>query len=278
MNAIEKKMVSLLAELSAQHNVIGVKAEFEAEGTRIEEAMRLKDVTSLAGLDLNIKIGGCEAIKDMFDTINLGARRVIAPMIETPYALEKFLNASQVVFKDILDSIELLINIETYTAVKNSSEMLKVPSIKHLSGIVLGRVDMCGSLGLERTEVNSQVILDIALEISHKAKQHGLTVVVGGGVSFESISFFQAFPQGGIDRFETRKIIFSCPNALNNTKESFLKAVEFELLWLKNKSNHYSAISNEDKKRIEMMERRYQTAITDIYDLKENKMTENISS
>ena len=278
MNAIEKKMVSLLAELSAQHNVIGVKAEFEAEGTRIEEAMRLKDVTSLAGLDLNIKIGGCEAIKDMFDTINLGARRVIAPMIETPYALEKFLNASQVVFKDILDSIELLINIETYTAVKNLSEMLKVPSIKHLSGIVLGRVDMCGSLGLERTEVNSQVILDIALEISHKAKQHGLTVVVGGGVSFESISFFLSFPQGGIDRFATRKIIFSCPNALNNTKESFLKAVEFELLWLKNKSNHYSAISNEDKKRIEMMERRYQTAITDIYDLKENKMTENISS
>ena len=59
---------------------------------------------------------------------------------------------------------------------------------------------------------------------------------------------------------------------------AFLKAVEFELLWLKNKSNHYSAISNEDKKRIEMMERRYQTAITDIYDLKENKMTENISS
>lgn len=278
MNAIEKKMVSLLAELSAQHNVIGVKAEFEAEGTRIEEAMRLKDVTSLAGLDLNIKIGGCEAIKDMFDTINLGARRVIAPMIETPYALEKFLNASQVVFKDILDSIELLINIETYTAVKNLSEMLKVPSIKNLSGIVLGRVDMCGSLGLERTEVNNQVILDIALEISHKAKQSGLTVVVGGGVSFESISFFQAFPKGGIDRFETRKIIFGCPNALNNSKESFLKAVEFELLWLKNKSNHYSTISNEDKKRIEMMERRYQTAITDIYDLKKNKMTENISS
>jgi hypothetical protein len=199
-------------------------------------------------------------------------------MIETPYALEKFLNASQVVFKDILGSVELLINIETYTAVKNLSEMLKVPSIRHLNGIVLGRVDMCGSLGLERAEINSQVILDIALEISDKAKQNGLTVVVGGGVSFESIPFFQAFPKGGIDRFETRKVIFSCPNALNNTKESFLKAVEFELLWLKNKSNYYIAISNEDKKRIEMMEHRYQKAITDIYNLKKNKIIENISS
>ena len=63
MNAIEKKMVSLLAELSAQHNVIGVKAEFEAEGTRIEEAMRLKDVTSLAGLDLNIKLVVAKPLK-----------------------------------------------------------------------------------------------------------------------------------------------------------------------------------------------------------------------
>lgn len=266
MQHLEKNMVSLLNDLKKNHNVVGVKAEFEAEGTRIEEAMRLKDVTSLAGLDLNIKIGGCEAIKDMFDAINLGARRIIAPMIETPYALEKYLNAAQVVFKDILDSVELLINIETITAVKNFSEMLKVPSIQLLNGVVIGRVDMCGSFGLDRSYVNSQEILEIALDISAKAKQQGLTVVIGGGVSFESLAFFKAFPAGGIDRFETRKVIFNCPNALNNSKDAFIKAVEFELLWLKNKSNYYVAISNEDKKRIEMMEKRYKEAITKIYE------------
>lgn len=278
MQHLEKSMVLLLNDLKKNHNVEGVKAEFEAEGTRIEEAMRLKDVTSLASLDLNIKIGGCEAIKDMFDAINLGARRIIGPMIETPYALEKYLNASQVVFKNILDSVELLINIETYTAAKNFSEMLKVPSIHLLNGVVIGRVDMCGSLGLDRAYVNSQEILEIALEISFKAKQHGLTVVIGGGVSFDSLSFFNAFPIGGIDRFETRKVIFSCPNALHNTKEAFIKAVEFELLWLQNKSNHYMAISNEDKKRIEMMEQRYKSSISEIYKNKKEYLTETTYS
>lgn len=278
MQHLEKNMVLLLNDLKKNHNVVGVKAEFEAEGTRIEEAMRLKDVTSLASLDLNIKIGGCEAIKDMFDAINLGTRRIIGPMIETPYALEKYLNASQIVFKNILDSVELLINIETFTAVKNFSEMLKVPSIRLLNGVVIGRVDMCGSLGLDRSHVNSQEILEIALEVSFKAKQHGLTVVIGGGVSFDSLSFFNAFPIGGIDRFETRKVIFSCPNALNNTKEAFIKAVEFELLWLQNKSNHYMAISNEDKKRIEMMKKRYKTCISEINKNKKEYFTETTYS
>jgi 4-hydroxy-2-oxoheptanedioate aldolase len=271
MNSIERNMVDLLKDLREQYHVSGVKAEFEAEGTRIEEAMRLKDVTSLAGLDLNIKIGGCEAIKDMYDAVNLGARRIISPMIETPYALEKFLNASQIVFKDTLDSIELLVNIETCSAFQNFSEMLEVSNIKLLNGVVLGRVDMCGSLGLERDQVNSKAILNMALAIAEKAKAKGLIVVVGGGVSFAALPFFKAFPTGYIDRFETRKIIFSCPGALNNSEGAFLKAVEFELLWLKNKSNYYKSISHEDSKRIDMMERRYQSAINEI-----NKSVEQI--
>ena len=37
----------------------------EGYGTRHEEALRLKEVATQAGLDLTIKVGGCEAIKDM---------------------------------------------------------------------------------------------------------------------------------------------------------------------------------------------------------------------
>lgn len=42
MNNLEKRMVHTLENLRQEHNVIGVKAEFEAEGTRMEEALRLK--------------------------------------------------------------------------------------------------------------------------------------------------------------------------------------------------------------------------------------------
>ncbi len=72
MNNLEKRMVDVLLDLKANHHVTGVKAEFEAEGTRMEEALRLKDVVSRAGLDLTVKVGGCEALLDMYDARAIG--------------------------------------------------------------------------------------------------------------------------------------------------------------------------------------------------------------
>ncbi|MDR3490950.1 MAG: aldolase/citrate lyase family protein [Gammaproteobacteria bacterium] len=264
MNKLEIEMVDLLADLKRNYNVTGIKAEFEAEGTRIEEAMRLKDVTATAGLGLNIKIGGCEAIKDMLDAVSLGAKRIIAPMVETPYALQKFIKAAQMVFGESLDHVDLLVNIETEAAYRCFDEMLKVPEVKYLNGIVIGRVDMVGSMGLARDQINSQKVLDISMELAAKAKEKGLSVVVGGGVSVDSIPFFNAFPAGHLDRFETRKVIFGCPEALNNPEEAFIKAVKFELMWLNNKRNHYSAIAREDNDRITMMENRYKNSLAKI--------------
>ena len=38
MNTLEKKMVNTLIDLRENHHVVGVKAEFEAEGMSREEA------------------------------------------------------------------------------------------------------------------------------------------------------------------------------------------------------------------------------------------------
>lgn len=262
MNPSEKQMVEILSDMKHRFHVTGIKAEFEAEGTRIEEAMMLKNVVARAGVSLNIKIGGCEAIKDMFDANSLGAERIIAPMVETPYALKKFLGAAKLAFfNDSYDDMDLLINLETITAFRNFDAMLELPEIKDLDGIVIGRVDLTGSLGLTREAVNSQEILDLSLMAAAKAKAKGLEVVVGGGVSVHSKAFFAKFPAGHLDRFETRKVIFGCPGALDNPEEAYLKAVEFEILWLKNKQSYYGAIHREDEKRIVMMEERYKKSI-----------------
>ncbi len=264
MNKLELDMVRLLADLKKNYHVTGIKAEFEAEGTRLDEAMRLKDVTASAGLELNIKIGGCEAIKDMLDAISLGAQRIIGPMVETPYALQKFIRAAKLVYGDRLSNIDLLVNIETITAFQNFDKMLEVPEIADLNGIVIGRVDFVGSMGWGRDKINSAELLPYCLELAAKAKAKGLTVVVGGGVSVDSIPFFKQFPAGNLDRFETRKVVFQCPSAINNPEIAFIKAVEFELMWLKNKRDHYSAIAKEDEARIEMMETRYRASLASI--------------
>jgi hypothetical protein len=263
---METKMVALLSELKATYNVTGIKAEFEAEGTRMEEAMRLKEVTARAGLGLAIKSGGCEAIKDMFDAVALGTERIIAPMVESAYALHKFLNAVRIAYpEDLRSNCQFFINMETITAYRNFEEMLHLPEISQLAGIVIGRVDLTGSMGLGRAEVNGAQVLDLSLKMAALAKAHRLKVVVGGGVSVHSLPFFRAFPAGHLDNFETRKVIFSSPEALDNPEDAFLKAVEFELLWLKNKKAYYEHIYKEDDARIEMLEGRYRESISAIY-------------
>lgn len=262
MNALEKRMVEALKDLRENHHVKGVKAEFESEGTRLEEALRLKEVITKAGLDLTIKIGGCEAIKDMYDARSIGVTRIVAPMIETPYALKKFLNGVKLAIpKDERDEISLLVNIETVDGVKNFDRMLELKEIGELDGIVLGRVDMVGSLGMSRDDINKEPIFNIARELFTKAKKHDLECVIGGGVSANSLPFFRNLP-GLLDRYETRKIIFQCPQALGDTADKgILKAVGFELMWLKNKRDFYGLIFDEDKARIEMLQKRYDKLI-----------------
>lgn len=266
MNALEKKMVSLLTELREEYHVVGVKAEFEAEGTRLEEAMRLKEVSLKAGLGLTLKIGGCEAIKDMYEAASLGTEHLVAPMVETPYALRKYLQAVKLAFPDDQrEDMDFLINLETITAIENFDKMLEIPEIGSLSGVVLGRVDLTGSMNLNREAVNGDQVLQIGLEMAAKAKARGLVVVVGGAVSVYSLPFFQAFPAGHLDRYETRKVVFGCPGALENKQAAFLKAVEFEIMWLKNKQDYYGAIHREDDARLAMMEERYRKSIDAVH-------------
>lgn len=262
MNVLENKMLKVLKDLKENHHVVGVKAEFEAEGTRIEEAIRLKEVVTKAGLELTIKIGGCEAVKDMYDARAIGVTNLVAPMVETPYALKKFLLSAKNAFpEDERKNIFFWVNIETLESYQNFDRMLELTEIKELNGIVLGRGDMACSLGLSRNDVNSNQIYEITRDILTRAKKRGLECVVGGGLSKDSLPFLRKL-HGLLDRYETRKVIFKYPEALNdNAENGILKAVGFELMWLKNKRDFYGIIYNEDKVRIDMLQSKYNKQI-----------------
>ncbi|MCD7879318.1 MAG: aldolase/citrate lyase family protein [Candidatus Gastranaerophilales bacterium] len=262
MYLLERKMTETLIDLKENHHILGVKAEFEAEGTRLEEALRLKEVVTKAGLELTIKIGGCEAIKDMYDARTIGVSTLVAPMIESPYAMQKFVNAVKFVFPDDeRKDIKFLINIETITGYNNINEFIQSPSFSDISGIVLGRMDMSASMGLPIEDVNTDKILNIAKVLSVAMKKANKDMVIGGGVSAHSLPFFKSLPY--ISRFETRKIIFDAQKSLTdkNADKGILKAVGFELMWIKNKQNFYRTISLEDTKRIEVLEGRYKKLI-----------------
>ena len=264
MNLLEQEMFDVLTSLRDDYGVVGVKAEFEAEGTRVDELMRLIEIVRKLNLNLGIKIGGCEAMKDLMECKQLGAEYIIAPMVETDYALKKFIDAKNKIFnEDEKNSVEFLINIETKTTLENLDNIIKVCASHEtkdsINGFVFGRVDYTLSCGLPREDINdSDIITDAVLQVAKKAKKNNLILVVGGGVSLDALPIMRKISEFKLDRFETRKIIFSQKALeISNLDEGMLLAVKFELLWLKNKKNYYGAIFKEDDLRIKMLSDRW---------------------
>ena len=254
MDTCEKQMQDMLAELKESYGAAGIKIEFEEEGTSFEEAVRVKEIALGVGLHLTAKIGGCKAIKDINEAKLLGVSKIAAPMIESPFALRKFVNAAKSAYASPQEgNVKLFINIETITAYKFIDEILESSVNLGLDGIVVGRGDLTESAGLGREYINSEEIFNISSEIILKAKKQGLLCGIGGGVSVDSIPFFEKLSEN-LDFYETRKIIFDSEAVLgNNPEKGILKAIQFELMWLRNKQNCFS-VSNEDRARINMLE------------------------
>lgn len=261
MNHVERQMVRILDELAREYGVVSVKAEFEAEGTRDDEMLRLLDVASTAGLGLTLKVGGCEAIRDLYSSKQFGARYVVAPMIESPYALQKYVGAIRTVYSpDEIHSVDFLFNVETFHGLSAFPEMLTSIRKSHpeIGGVVFGRVDYVGSLGLERDEVVSDHVTDSIREVATGCKSIGLDLVVGGGVSSDSLRALAMIAEVHLSRFETRKVVFPGASISGPTiSQGLLLAVKFELLWLENKQSYYARIAAEDQKRIDMLRNRW---------------------
>ena len=257
MNILEREMIVLLKELKENYGVIAIKAEFEAEASRMIELSRLKDVTSSVSLPLIMKIGGVEAITDIYNCLIIGVAGIVAPMAETSYAISKFVNAIQTFIPpDNREDIEFAVNIETITAYKNIDEILNVNGIDLLSSITVGRSDFTSSRGLGQGSVNSKEMFEICREIFKKAKARGLKTTIGGKILVDSVPFLKQLNEMNlINKFETRKVVFKNTALDENIRDGIIKAIEFELLWLKSKKRYYSRAKVEDDVRIERLEK-----------------------
>ena len=257
MNNYEKKMLDILSRARANHGVVAVKAEFEAEGTRVDELLRLLEIARKADVKVGLKIGGCEAIRDLIECRLYGADYIIAPMVETPYALSKYIAGKDKFYPaDEQADVGFLFNVETRSTY-DSIEELGSLAAQGKVGMVFGRVDFAGSMGKDRDFVNSDELISYVCGAAEVAKKHGLDLVVGGGVSPASIDALRKVRQIRLDRFETRKVIFNAAVLDGgDTQMGMELAIDFELLWLKNKRDYYGTIAAEDEKRIAMMEAR----------------------
>ena len=210
MNKTEKKMRDILTRGREEFGVVSVKAEFEAEGTRIDELLRLVDISRSAGLPLTVKIGGCEAIRDLLESKQIGVRYIVAPMVETSYALSKYAAATKLTFTDEeREDTDFLFNLETITGFDNLYSMVKEASESNsVNGMVFGRVDFAGSLGLSRDSINTDEITNYVTTAAKAAKNAELDFVMGGAISSDSLHVIRKVAEVHLTRFETRKVVF----------------------------------------------------------------------
>lgn len=246
MNSLEKKMVGILKTLRDNHGVTAIKVNMEAEGTRLEEILKTKDIVLNAGLEFTVKIGGCEAVTDMRLSRIYGVNTVMGPMIESTFALEKYLAMVESEYDaEEIEDLKVVINIETVDGYKNFDKLMAASNIHLLKGIVLGRTDLAAALKIK--DVNAPEMLEVAKEVFTKARQRSLTCIVGGGMSVKSIPFLQGL-KGLVTGFETRKVVFTdYAKAESTMAEGIPLALKWEYHWYEWKQQYYGRICGEDE-------------------------------
>lgn len=240
-----------LLRLRDTDGVVAVKAEFEAEGSRKDELIMLREIVGIADLGFIIKIGGCEAVHDIDQCKLLDATGVMAPMIETPFAMSKFRSAFTKMYGEN-SNVERIINAETITCFRNYDDILNKGD-GFLTGVTVGRSDLSASMGIEKKDIECEKVFETTKIFLEKSKTKGLITNFGGNIGIESIPFIQRmYPY--IDRFETRKIVINKKNSADELKQAIGDALKFELDYLIFKSTYYSTMANEDAKRIVRMQ------------------------
>ena len=256
---LRSTIIDSLKALKNDYGAIAVKAEFEAEGSRKDELIMLHDIIkNVGGLGLIIKIGGCEAVHDLDQCKLLSADGVMAPMIETPFAMKKFKKAFYRVYGESSD-VERIINAETKTCLNYFDDILKEGK-NFLTGVTVGRSDLSASMGIERKDIESEPVFKATKEFAVKAKTENLTTNFGGNIGVESVPFIVKMTPY-IDRFETRKIVLAKSSDERFLKKAIVSALKFELLYLKFKSVYYTSMATEDIERVKRLQR--QVALSD---------------
>jgi hypothetical protein len=263
MNTKEFKCVDLLKDMIENDGLIGIKTSFEDEGASFDETIRLKEICNQAGTKLTLKIGGPEAIRDMKDALIIGVKGMISPMIESPFGLKKFIEATKKhIPEDSLNTIQIGINIETITAIHAISSILSIPESNNLYSVTVGRVDLVSSMEKNRDYVNNLEIYNMVKTVFSEAKNKNLKLCLGGAISIESLEFLRKLhTEGFLDKFETRYAIYDPSITLKNLPKGLSKGQMFEYEWLKCKYEYYTRLANQDTTRIQMIQDRINQSI-----------------
>ena len=230
-------LIKNLELLSTNHGVIGIKQSFEDEGIYLDDLLTVRRITDICNLKCFVKIGGCEAKTDINNCIKYGVNDIIAPMVESSFALSKFTDITSL----YSGKIHSYIVIETKNAYENLDEILEYGNNK-LNGIIVGRSDFSKSYSMNKSEVNSDFIFDKVKDILVKSKKYNYPTTLGGNISTKSVEFIKKmYFDNLLDKIETRNVVIKLNDYNIHCLEKTIQiALEYEIELLKCKRNNFT--------------------------------------
>lgn len=253
MMEIERKLLDQLFLMKEEYHIKGVKAEFEAEGTSYQDMVRLRRLTLQAGVKLFVKIGGVEAIRDLRDCLELGVDGIIAPMVESPFGIKKFLDAYGSVFP--VKDHHLAINIETKQAVHMLPDILAT-AFPAVDALTIGRTDLSASYFDPAITPDSDFIWETIVEIIETASER-FAITVGGSISTLTQEKMPRYELAArtVQFVETRKVIIPTETFLAN-RAALLDALWFEELFILSRKEISERFLAPDLKRLDKLAQR----------------------
>ena len=204
-------------------NFSSLKGEFEAEGLTRDEIAAEALFAARHSLNYLVKIGGCEAKSDAEFLQRAGITSIVAPMIESAFAMKKYMGILPVgVFPHVG------VTIETVTAVDRIEAILDAGT--KLTHVTVGRTDLTASY--DGDGVDSERTMEMVKTTLRAARARGLGTTIGGSVSTKTRSMLQqnAELRGLIDSVETRKAVMPTAKFIEVGALESAIAIELDLL------------------------------------------------
>ncbi|MCX7632280.1 MAG: aldolase/citrate lyase family protein [Turneriella sp.] len=219
-----KRLSETLQHLKERHSVVALKTGTEVEDMDAAEIAFLRELSAAVGLPLIVKIGGPEARRDMRECLALGVDVLLAPMVESVYALLNFTDSAQEIMQKTGKKARLAINLETQQAVQQLDAMIASRGFAALSQVTIGRADLSRSMNLG---VDDEEVLAVTRTALAKINRQKKISSVGGGLSVHNIGMIAELLPA--TRFNTRHTVFENSEVFSrNATQNLAQGLCFE--------------------------------------------------
>ena len=191
-----------LLTLKNSYSIVALKTGTEIEDMSMEEILLLRKISD-GILPIAVKIGGPEARQDIRNLLKLKIDIILAPMIESAYALHNFVETVLDLSQNEGYEPILGFNLETIIGFQNIDAILGSKMFEKVRQVTIGRTDLAGSIGLA---ADDDKVIEYVCKIISKIKKYNRPTSVGGNLSTQNIERLLSHIPTNL--FNTRHIIF----------------------------------------------------------------------